>query len=209
MSLKIVVFYGSVRTERQGIKAARFIVEQCRARGHDVALIDPLEYRLPLLDKMYKEYERGKAPDVLQRMADLIVAADAYIVVSGEYNHTVPPALSNLMDHFLEEYFRKPSAIVCYSAGSFGGVRAAMTLRCMLAEMGTSSIPSILPIPKVQDAFSNDGSAKDDGLRRRAAKFLDELEWYACALRDAREQPCPRSECSAAKLVGEAATLTS
>jgi NAD(P)H-dependent FMN reductase len=165
-------------------------------------LIDPVEYELPLLDKMYKEYERGKAPDVLQRMADLIVAADAYIVVSGEYNHTDPPALSNLMDHFLEEYFWKPSAIVCYSAGSFGGVRAAMTLRCMLAEMGTSSVPSILPIPKVQDAFAEDGTPKDDALRRRSDKFLEELEWYAGALRTARQQPCWRSECSAAALVG-------
>lgn len=56
MSLKIVIFYGSVRSERQGIKAARFIVKKCQERAHDVALIDPLEYRLPLLDKMYKAY---------------------------------------------------------------------------------------------------------------------------------------------------------
>ena len=122
MALKIVVFYGSVRSDRQGIKAARFMVKKCQERGHEVALIDPLEYRLPLLDKMYKEYDPAQAPEVLQRMAKLIIPADAYIVVSGEYNHTVPPALANLMDHFLEEYFWKPSAIVCYSAGAFGGV---------------------------------------------------------------------------------------
>ncbi|HEX6550473.1 MAG TPA: NAD(P)H-dependent oxidoreductase, partial [Gammaproteobacteria bacterium] len=48
MSLKIVVFYGSVRSARQGIKAARFVVSQCQARGHEVRLIDPLEYPLPL-----------------------------------------------------------------------------------------------------------------------------------------------------------------
>ena len=72
---------------------------------------------------MYKEYEKGKAPAVLERFALLYRAADAFIVVSGEYNHSIPPALSNLLDHFLEEYFFRPSAIVCYSAGAFGGVR--------------------------------------------------------------------------------------
>ncbi len=152
--LKLVVFYGSVRSDRQGIKAARFFMRKCQERGHDVALIDPLEYQLPLLDKMYKEYEPEHAPEVLQRMAKLIIPADAYIVVSGEYNHTVPPALANLMDHFLEEYFWKPSAIVCYSAGAFGGVRASVALRSMLAEMGMSSIPSVFPIPMVQNAFN-------------------------------------------------------
>lgn len=205
MSLKMVVFYGSVRSARQGIKAARFIVGKCAERGHDVALIDPVEYRLPLLDKMYKEYAPGTAPAPLQRMADLIIPADAYVVVSGEYNHTVPPALANLMDHFLEEYFRRPSAIVCYSAGSFGGVRASIALRAMLAEMGTSSIPSVLPIPAVQDAFEEDGTPKDARYHARAERFLEELEWYAHALREARHRPCPRSECAAASLVGAAA----
>src|SRR5262249_8626053 len=56
MPLRIVAVYGSVRADRQGIRAARFIVNECRARGHEVTLVDPIEYRLPLLDKMYKEY---------------------------------------------------------------------------------------------------------------------------------------------------------
>ncbi|KAK9360822.1 flavoprotein-like protein [Lipomyces starkeyi] len=103
MPLKIVVFYGSVRSAREGIKVARFVTNRCRTRGHDVSFIDPVEYSLPLIDKMYKEYRAGEVPDVLQRLANLIVAADAYIVVSGEYNHTVPPGLSNTLDYFLED----------------------------------------------------------------------------------------------------------
>jgi NAD(P)H-dependent FMN reductase len=201
MKLKLLVFYGSVRRDRQGIRAARFMVRTGAARGHQVDLIDPLDFDLPLLDRMYKEYTPESAPDVLQRMARLIVPADAYIVVSGEYNHTVPPALSNLLDHFLEEYFWKPSAIVCYSAGSFGGVRAAMTLRCMLAEMGMSSIPSVLPVPKVQDAFDEDGAPTDPRWHERAAKFFRELEWYARALKREREQPVERTECDTQALV--------
>jgi NAD(P)H-dependent FMN reductase len=204
MALTLIILYGSVRSERQGIRAARFVVNECRARGHAVTLVDPLEYRLPLLDKMYKEYPKGGAPDTLERLAALIVPADAVVVVSGEYNHSIPPALSNLLDHFLEEWFWKPSAIVCYSAGGFGGVRAAMQLRMMLGELGMSSIPSIFPVPKVQDALAEDGTPRDPKTHERAQKFLDELEWYAWALRTAREHPRGRASCAAQELVGKA-----
>lgn len=204
MKLNLLVFYGSVRSARQGIKAARFVVNKCRERGHEVFLVDPIDFPLPLLDKMYKEYPPGGAPELLERLAARVKAADAYVIVSGEYNHTIPPALANLLDHFLEEYFYKPSAIVCYSAGAFGGVRAAIALRAILGELGMSSIPSIFPIPKVQDAFREDGSPIEASYERRIVRFLNELEWYARALKVAREEgdrECERSECSAQQLV--------
>jgi NAD(P)H-dependent FMN reductase len=190
-SLDLLVIYGSVRRDRQGIKAARFILGECTGRGHRATLIDPAEERLPLLDRMYKEYGPGQAPESLERLAGRIKAADGFIIVSGEYNHSIPPALSNLLDHFLEEYFWRPSAIVCYSAGAFAGVRAAMQLRAMLCELGTPSIPSLLPVPRVQDAFDEDGRPHDDTYPRRAARFLDELEWYANALKAARQTGVP------------------
>jgi NAD(P)H-dependent FMN reductase len=191
MPLDLLIIYGSVRHDRQGIKAARFILEACRGRGHRATLIDPAEDRLPLLDRMYKEYESGHAPEVLERLAGQIKAADAFIIVSGEYNHSIPPALSNLLDHFLEEYFWRPSAIVCYSAGAYGGVRAAMQLRAMLCELGTPSIPSLLPVPQVQDAFDDDGHPRDEEYHKRAGRFLAELEWYANALKAARAAGVP------------------
>jgi NAD(P)H-dependent FMN reductase len=191
MPLDLVIFYGSVRHDRQGIRAARFFDVACRGRGHRVNLIDPAVDQLPLLDRMYKEYQPGQAPEVLQKLAGLVKAADAFIVVAGEYNHSIPPALSNLLDHFLEEYYWKPSAIVCYSAGAFGGVRAAMQLRAMLCELGTPSIPSLFPVPKVQDAFDEDGLPLDEAYNRRAVRFLDELEWYANALKAARGSGVP------------------
>ena len=80
MPLRLVVIYGSVRSARRGIRAARFVVDECRKRGHEVTLIDPLEYRLPLLDKMYKEYPKGQAPEMLERLAALIVPADGVVV---------------------------------------------------------------------------------------------------------------------------------
>ena len=191
MSLKIVVFVGSVRSDRQGIKAARYVRRTLTARGHDVTIVDPMELKLPLLDRMYKEYERGKAPVALENLATLYRSADAFIAVSGEYNHSIQPALSNLLDHFLEEYLFRPSAIVCYSRQSFGGVRAAMQLRAMLGELGMPPIPSIFPIPEIASAFADDGAALDPSWDKRFEKFAMELEWYANALREARSKGVP------------------
>ena len=191
MSLTVPVILGSVRADRQGLRAARFLVGQLEARGHAAPLVDPAELKLPLLDRMYKEYPKGEAPEPLERLAALYRRADAFLVVSAEYNHSVPPALSNTLDHFLEEYFWRPSAICCYSAGPYGGVRAAMQLRAMLAELGMPSIPSLLPIPRVGKALSEQGEPAEDWLTRAASRFLDELTWYAEALRDKRRGGTP------------------
>jgi NAD(P)H-dependent FMN reductase len=182
MSLLIPVLLGSVRSDRQGIKAAHFIVRQLQARGHEPVLVDPLEKKLPLLDRMYKEHPAGKAPAVLEELARLYRRADGFMIVTAEYNQSVPPALKNLLDHFLEEYFWRPSAIVSYSAGRFGGVRAAVALRTILPELGMSSVPSVLAIPAIGTALSDDGTPTETWIEPAAARFLSEFEWYAEAL---------------------------
>lgn len=191
MALNIPVILGTVRCDRIGPRVARYIMRALERRQHLPTLVDPIEHRLPLLEKMYKEYAAGQAPAPLERLAEIIKSADAYVIVSAEYNHSIPPALSNLLDHFLEQYFFKPSAIVCYSPGAFGGVRAAMQLRVMLAEMGMSSIPSILPFPKVSEALDEAGVPANPRTDQAARKFLDELEWYAGALKTARAAGVP------------------
>lgn len=191
MKLKIAVVLGSVRENRQGIKAAKFVLNKLKERGHAPTLIDPLEYNLPLLNKRYKEYEPGKAPKEIEKLHKIFEDSDAFIVVSAEYNHSIPPALSNTLDYFGKEFSYKPSAIVCYSNGSFGGVRAAMQLRIFLAEIGMPTIPAMMPIPKIQDAFDDAGKDLTGEYDKRADKFLKELEWYASALKEARKKELP------------------
>jgi NAD(P)H-dependent FMN reductase len=191
MSLHIAILYGSVREARVGIRVARFLDAVLRRRGHTTTIVDAAEQRLPLLDRMYKEYERGSAPRVMEELAQLYRRTDAFAIVSGEYNNGIPPALKNLLDHFLEEYFFRPSAIVCYSVGHFGGVRAAMQLRMTLAELGMPSIPSLLPVSRVQDAFTPEGEPTNPQFEARHEKFFREFEWYAEALRRARADGVP------------------
>lgn len=189
--LVVPVIFGSVRTERKGIKAARYMVAELTRRGCEAVLVDPLEYRLPLLDLMYKEYDPGTAPAQLETLARLYRRADGFAIVSAEYNNGIPPALKNLLDHFLEEYFWRPSAIVCYSGGRFGGVRAAMQLRMTLGELGMPSIPSLLAIPKIADAFSDDGTPSDPKFTSYNEEFFREFLWYMEALKERRKSGVP------------------
>lgn len=189
--LQVVIVYGSVRTERRGIRLVRFLEHEIAGRGHETTVFDPLELQLPLLDKMYKEYPKGEAPAVLESLAGHIKAADGFLIVSGEYNHSIPPALKNLLDHFLEEWFWRPSALATYSAGRFAGVRAGVALRAVLAELGMPSISSEYPIANVQDQFSEDGTPHDSGHAMRLTRFLEEFEWHMRALKAARAQGTP------------------
>lgn len=186
---KIVVIVGSVRSERQGIKVAKWVVEKLQNRGHQVSMVDPVELELPLLDKMYKEMKSPSAK--LQKLQKIIQDADGYVPITPEYNHSVSSALKNTLDYFLEEYFFKPSAIISYSAGPFGGVLAGNHLRQILAEMGMPAIPSQLPISKVQKVFDDDGRLLDENYDRRITKFLDEFEWYVSAFAKQRETGTP------------------
>ena len=191
MSLDVAILYGSMREARSGIRLVRFIDATLRRRGHSTTIVDAIEQQLPLLDRMYKEYERGTAPPALEALADLYRKVDAFAIVAGEYNHGIQPGLKNLLDHFLEEYFFRPSAIICYSAGQFGGVRAAMQLRMTLAELGMPSIPSLLSVPRVQEAFTPEGEPTNPRFEQHSERFFGEFEWYAEALRAGRARGVP------------------
>ncbi len=194
----VAVLQGSVRSDRMGNRVAKWVVAQLEKRGHEAVLVDAAELKLPLLDRMWKEIKDDSSPQhaelraKLSPLADLYKRCDGFAIVSAEYNHSAPPALTNLIDYFLEEYFYRPSAIVCYSASPFGGVRAAMQLRALLTEVGMPTIPSLQPIPGVGSALSADGVALNQDLAEKTGKFFDEFDWYMMALKAGRAQRDPR-----------------
>lgn len=119
--MSILVLYGSYRSDRMGIRLATYIVKGLEKRGEKPELIDAKAVGLPMLDRMYKEYPRSKAPPAMEDLAGKIRSADAFIFVTGEYNWGVQPGLKNLTDHFLEEWFWRPAAIASYSGGTRRG----------------------------------------------------------------------------------------
>jgi len=192
MALSFAVLYGSVRPERQGIRVARFVADRLLRRGHAATLVDPKERPLPLLDRRYREYAPGTAPKTLETLAAVYRSVDGFVLVSGEYNAGIPPALKNLLDFFLAEYAYRPAAIVTYSGGDFGGVRAQLPLRATIAALGMTGVPSALTVPRVGQSFTEDGTPTDpDVWEPRAETFLEVLEWHAEALRAARQAGTP------------------
>jgi NAD(P)H-dependent FMN reductase len=194
MTNRILVFYGSYRSDRMGIRLAQFVVDGFRARGDDVELIDAKAVGLPMLDRMYKEYSRGTAPEALEKLAGQIRGADGFVFITGEYNWGVQPGLKNLTDHFLEEWFWRPAAIASYSAGRFAGARAATAWHGTLSEMGMVVVSSTIAAGPIAQSLSVDGKPTGEGgkaLERAFPRFADDLAWWVDAAKAQRARKPP------------------
>ena len=194
MADRILVLYGSYRSDRMGIRLADYIVAGLDARGEEVELIDAKAIGLPMLDRMYKEYPRGSAPEALETLAAKVRAADAFVFVTGEYNWGMQPGLKNLTDHFLEEWFWRPAAIASYSAGRIAGARAGLAWHGTLSEMGMIVISSTLTVGPIAQGLSADAKPIGEAgrlLDRSFGRFADDLAWWteAAKLQRARKAP--------------------
>ena len=217
ITLKTVVFLGSARNvtphwggdTRLGDRVFKWVEKTLAKRSaklgdddikHDVSILDPLvafgkdgalshsggELRIPTFFM-----SEDSLPEKAREMKLTIKDADCYIVVSPEYNHTIPPALSSLMGHFRgSNYACKPSGIVTYSPGPFAGQRAAMSIQVLCHELGCLPVSKLCGIPTVADLFEVDGSPKDPGDRmlKQLPALLDQLEWMAVAMKNQREK---------------------
>lgn len=194
MTDRVLVFYGSYRRDRQGIRLADYCVRQLEARGCVVELIDAKALDLPMLDRMYKEYPEGEAPEALEMLAGKIREADAFLFVVGEYNWSVQPGLKNLTDHYLEEWFWRPAAVASYSAGRYGGVRAALAWREILGEMGMVVVSSTIAVGPIKDTLDEQGQPTGSGgeaLEKQFPRFADDLAWWTAAAKAQRERAAP------------------
>jgi NAD(P)H-dependent FMN reductase len=194
MSDKVLVFYGSYRSDRMGVRLADYVVAGLKERGADAEMVDAKEVDLPMLDRMYKEYPKGAAPGPMEALAEKIRDADAFVFVTGEYNWGPQPGLKNLTDHFLEEWFWRPAAIASYSAGRFSGVRSGTAWHSILSEMGMVVISSTLavgPIAQTLDPSGNPIGSAGDSLKRSFTRFADDLAWWTEAAREQRARKPP------------------
>ena len=197
MTPTYLVFLGSVRDSlpprpaRLGLRVARAVMLQLQNRGSHAALVDPLDIDLGRTFKPHFAYANGKAPAALDTLADQIERADGYVMVSPEYNHSMSPALSHLLNHFGSSLFSyKPSVIVTYSGGQWGGVRAAVGMRSFLSELGCLPVSAMIHVPKAQDVFTEDGGFHDGVAANEWTGYMSrattQLDWWAQAARHQR-----------------------
>lgn len=201
--MKILVFLGSRRQstppkparvgERVALACQQF-VEQTYA-DVEIKMIDPLDYPTTEIFKPHFAYSASQRPAHLDALAKQIESADAYVMVSPEYNHSMSPALADLLNHFgASLYAYKPSAIVTYSAGQWGGTRAAVNMRTFLSELGCLPVSAMLHIPHAPEAIDADGHFSTSTQARWQSYFartFDQLWWWAQACQQQRKQVDP------------------
>lgn len=191
--LKIKIIVGSTRENRFSDKPAAWILEAVRKReGIDAELLDLRDYQLPFYNapmspSMVKD---GRYPnEVARQWAAKVGEADAFIVVTPEYNHGIPGVLKNVLDTVYAEWNNKAIGFVAY--GGVGGARAVEHLRGVAVELQMAPIRNAVHIREPWNLLDESGSLKDralDSYKPAAEALLDQLLWWAKALQAAREK---------------------
>ena len=186
LQLYVPIILGSTRRGRQSDKPARWIERRLRETGRcEVELLDLAEYDFPIMEERLTM--RDDPPPRAQEFSGKLRRADAIVIVTPEYNSGYPGVLKNTLDYFYTEYYRKPFGVVTVSGGGFGGITCFQSLLAVLQKV-RGIVPAHLPISSVQKTFDQAGNLVDPSYEKRASVFMDELLWYAEALRTQKER---------------------
>jgi NAD(P)H-dependent FMN reductase len=175
----VPVILGTAREGRQSEKAAKYMLQEAKKSGLESEIIDVRDYRTTASDNTQSLPEAKK-------LAEKISRADALIIVSPEYNHGYPGELKMMLDLLYQQYAKKPVGFCGVSRGGLGGARAVEQLRLVAAELRMVSIREAIYFSGITDLFDVNGEIKDKSYDSRTKTFLDELVWYAGALKKAR-----------------------
>jgi NAD(P)H-dependent FMN reductase len=176
--LEITLILSSVRDNRLADRVYARIKALIGDR-FSFTTVDPLEYDLPLLNKRY--FEMKDPEEKFRKLHDIFSKTDGFILVTAEYNHSIPPALSNLLDHFGDEFKYKACGIVSYSNGAIGGARCTEHLRLLCATLGMPPIPISPAWGLANKAGTPEGKSFEDNFERVFNLFIPQLLWYTSA----------------------------
>ena len=178
--MKVAILSGTVRVGRYSHFVAEQLVNQLKERVDHVDLVDIKAYNLPLLEYTFPNHPNPSAD--MTKLHQILDEADAFILVSPEYNGGPCAALKNTMDYFKKEYAQKVMAISTVSSGSLGGMRAATTMQQMVLWYGGYPIPQMLTVPNVQNLFTPEGKLQDGSFTSNVNRFLDAFVWLSAAV---------------------------
>lgn len=183
--MKVTVISGSPRKQSLTRRVALHLVERIRREwGAEVQLLDLSKWELPQLQTVFRSVE--STPQEYKPIAEMIFGADAFVLVSPEYNGGYSPALKNLLDHFPKQS-RKPFGIVTASPGIFGGMRAAQQLLLLVPALFGIASPTLLIVPAVDKKFNEDGYLQDEGFNKSIDDFIREFTWLSENLQQVKE----------------------
>jgi NAD(P)H-dependent FMN reductase len=187
--IRLAIIVGSTREARAADRFLPWLVERAGRHGaFSVEVLDLRDWNLPMFQETAATIAAGYSTDSVRRWNEQVAAADAYLFVTPEYNHSVPGVLKNAVDNVVASHaFRnKPAGFVAYSGGLVGGARAVEHLAAIAIEAELAPLRNSVLIAQVGKAFDADGRPVDPATDRALTVLLDDLAWWAGALRQAR-----------------------
>lgn len=177
--LVIAVIEGTSRDKRESIKAARFVAEIGQTYDDvEIVFVDPRDFTFP----NDGDGTEGKDP----RYTDIVARADAFFIVTPEYNHSYPGGLKRMLDSEYESYQHKPVALAGVSSGNWGGTRAIEGLLPVLRSLGLLVQQYTTYFTRVQDTFDESGTIipeKQEKYTKSIKSQYDDLIWLAKSLK--------------------------
>lgn len=175
--LHIAIISSSVRIGRKSHRVVLYFQNYFKENNlATTEILDLKEYNFPVFDERLK-HQKNPTPQMLD-FAARVKAADGVLIVTPEYNGGYPSALKNVTDFLYDEWYRKPIAISTVSDGVFGGSQVITSIQFSLWKIRAWVIPAMFPVPKVQDAFDENGTPTDKATMDKLAKvYLGELLW--------------------------------
>ena len=176
--MNIEIISGSPRKDSVTFRVALFLQKYFQQNAqHNIGIIDVREWEVPMfLQTVWTSPD--KAPQPLQPLASRMFAAEAFILVSPEYNGSYAAAMKNLLDHFPKQT-RKPFGIVTASPGAMGGMRASQQMQLLVAALFGIGSPYMLIVPTVQNKFDEEGNLLDESFKNAINMFVKEYLWLA------------------------------
>jgi NAD(P)H-dependent FMN reductase len=175
--MKIEIISGSPRhnsvTRRIALHLQKALTQ---STDHEIGLIDMKEWDLPSMQTVFSSVDN--TPEQWKPLSERIFAADAFILVSPEYNGSYAPALKNLLDHYPKQH-HKPFAIATASPGPMGGMRATQQMLLLVSALFGIASPYLLVVPGVDKKFDKEGNLIDESFQHNVHNFTAEFLWLA------------------------------
>ena len=183
--MEITIILSSVRDNRLA-DSVFTKVKELIGKTFAFSLVDPKDYPLPMLNKRY--YEMKDPNEKIKELHNIFSKSDGFIIITAEYNHSIPPALSNMLDHFGDEFKQKSCGIISYSEGAVGGARSGEQLRLLCSTLGMPPIPISPAWGLAHKANMPEGKFFADSFERLLGLFLKQFIWYTEAFQLHRER---------------------
>lgn len=188
--MKIGVILGSTRKGRRGERVATWLMSQLsHMSAAQFELLDLRDYPLPFYDEVSSpdNLPDGYAHEIATKWAAKIGELDGFILVMPEYNHGISAVLKNAIDYVYAEWIRKPVTFVSYSSGAIAGARAVEQVREVVIALEMAPMQGAIHIPTVAKTIDENGTLLQGHFNEKVVKMVDQLLWWAHALKTARE----------------------